>query len=408
LKRTYRRFAPLVAALAALPVLALASACAPSGALEQVPREQLFTLSYGVLEDQLDLFRSSSAAAPAKTRIAMRDGIFFVTNGSSGKVLSFSSFGDLLSLVFDPERNPEPLSLKALDQGEEGSGRVARRYPLAVPGEIAVGSSGMLYVEDRLPTERRLVDEDIGVPLDYVVLRFSREGAFLDFLGQEGLGGTPFPYIDGIYAVADGGCLVVSMTKDGWLLFRYDANGALLSSVRVRRSALPVPEGERLFANLEKIVADPRGDGAWLKIDYYRELVEKDTLAGSGVEYAGSRLYLMDLGRAAYSESIELPLIEAENAGSDAIPPIHELVGIDASGRIYLSATGLDGSFTVSVMDRDSRRPKRYALPIELDELEYATFNLSPEGILSALLATRFEARVVWWRFDKAFAPAEQ
>ncbi|MBN1242412.1 MAG: hypothetical protein JXA15_06855 [Spirochaetales bacterium] len=399
----------LLTACAAILATALAAvSCAPEGALEQVPREQLFTLSYGVLEDQLDLFRSSSAAAPAKTRLAMRDGIFFVTNGSSGKVLSFSSFGDLLSLVFDPERNPEPLSLEALDQGETGTGRVARRYPLAAPGEIAVGANGILYVEDRLPAERRLVDEDIGVPLDYVVLRFSREGSFLDFLGQEGLGGTPFPYIDGIYPVEGGGCMVVSMTKDGWLVFSFDADGALLSSVRIRRSTLPQPEGERLFANLEKIVADPDGEGAWLKIDYYRELVEKDTMAGSGVAYAGSRLYLMDLERAAYSESIELPSVEYEDDEPGSVPPIHELVGIDADGRIYLSATGLDGSFTVSVLDRDSRRPKRYVLPIELDELEYATFNLSSEGILSALLATRFEARVVWWRFDKAFAPTQK
>ena len=397
---------PLAAFALAAAATLLASCGRPAG-LAQVPREQLFTLSYGVLEDQLDLFRSDESAVPAKTRIAMRDGIFFVSNGSAGKVLSFSSFGDLLSLVYDPGRNPDPVTLKPLDQGEPGTGRVARRYPLAAPGEIAVGSDDTIYVEDRLPEERRMTDDATGTPLDYVVLRFARDGTFLDFIGQDGLGGTPFSYIDGIYAVEDG-CVVVTMTKDGWQVFRFDGAGALVASVRIKRDALPMPEGRRLYANLERIVADPAGTGAWLKIDYYGEVVEQDTKAGSGIEYAGSRLYLLDLAKASYVQSIELPGLPPDSDAPDALPPIQELIGLDASGRVYLSATGSDGSFTVSVMDLDSRKPKRYVLPIELDELEYASFNLSPEGILSALLATRFEARVVWWRFDKALAPPER
>jgi hypothetical protein len=33
--------------------------------------------------------------------------------------------------------------------------------------------------------------------------------------------------------------------------------------------------------------------------------------------------------------------------------------------------------------------------------MEYTAFSLSPDGILSAMLGSPYEARFVWWRFDK-------
>jgi hypothetical protein len=60
-----------------------------------------------------------------------------------------------------------------------------------------------------------------------------------------------------------------------------------------------------------------------------------------------------------------------------------------------------DGRTYISTFDRITRQTVRYALDIAADELFYDAFYLSREGVLCALLATEYEARVVWWRFDK-------
>ncbi|MCK7485527.1 MAG: hypothetical protein MZU97_08180 [Bacillus subtilis] len=51
--------------------------------------------------------------------------------------------------------------------------------------------------------------------------------------------------------------------------------------------------------------------------------------------------------------------------------------------------------------DGAAKALKRFSITIEPEELQYTTLFLSPDGILCALMGTRFEARVVWWRFDK-------
>jgi hypothetical protein len=43
----------------------------------------------------------------------------------------------------------------------------------------------------------------------------------------------------------------------------------------------------------------------------------------------------------------------------------------------------------------------RFNIDIAPDELFYNNFYLSPDGVLCALLGTKYEARIVWWRFDK-------
>jgi hypothetical protein len=38
---------------------------------------------------------------------------------------------------------------------------------------------------------------------------------------------------------------------------------------------------------------------------------------------------------------------------------------------------------------------------VDQEELHLNSFDLSGEGILSALLVSDYEARIVWWRTDK-------
>lgn len=394
----------LVLGLACCLVVLVLSGCAETRSVTALQREPLFSLGYGVLEDELNLFSLDGMAPPQKTRLAMRDGIFFVSNGNAAKVLTLSSFGDLLAMVYNPERNPPPLTLQPSDTGTAAQGRTAKPYPFSSPGEIAVDSKRTIFVEDRVPDSRRSYDESMNASLEYVVLRFSRDGEYLDYLGQEGVGGTPFPLLTGLYITANDDCVVVSLTGSGWTAFRFDARGVLLSTIAVKRDDLPrPPEDVGNIASMDKIIASPDGTGLILKIDYFREVVDVETHTQAGIEFSSSWAWVMDGSTGGYRERYELPAFESmieEKGDEKAIPRSWELAGA-AAGVIFLSAADDDGATYYGLFNTSSRTMKRFSLKIEPDETLYAAFALSPEGILSAILGSRYEARFVWWRFDK-------
>ena len=77
-------------------------------AIEELNRQELFTLGLGKMEDQIDLFQTEGELFNLKNRICMRDGLFFIANGNSAKIMAFSSYGDLIYMLYNPERNPGP------------------------------------------------------------------------------------------------------------------------------------------------------------------------------------------------------------------------------------------------------------------------------------------------------------
>lgn len=393
-----------LAAAFALTAMILGSCSRFPETVREVKRESLFSLGYGTLEDQLDLFRVEGMAPPAKTRIAMQDGIFFLSNGNAAKVLTLSSFGDLLSMVYNPERNPPPVVLSQSES--QASGRIARPYPFLSPGEIAVDSRKYVYVEDRLPPDRRAFDSASSTSLEYVVLRFSTDGRFIDFLGQEGIGGTPFPVITGVHVTAQDDCVVVCLSREAWLVYWFDSRGLLKSTVRIRRDSLPLPDDRNLVPSLEKIYPDPDGDGIYLKVDYYAESIDPATKTRSGIVYDRAYVYRMNSRTAAYTDRYEiLPFEPSRGRREDESPPrIWEFLGAARGRTLFFTTTDEEGRTFVAVYSGSARSMKRYSISIEPEELQYTTLFLSPGGILCALMGTRFEARVVWWRFDRVLS----
>lgn len=397
----------------ARPILCLAAlsaslllSCGQGGRSVSVAREQLFTLSYGLGEDQLDLFETDPAQATLKTCVTMREGIFYLSNGNSAKIVRYSSFGDVLSMLYNPERTPEPLLLKQSAEKGGAAERHAVQYPFRSVGELAVDSKQTIYVEDRLPPERRVVDKETGSILDYAVLRFDKDGQFLDYLGQEGVGGTPFPYIVGVYVTAADECVVVSMSQSSWLISWFDAKGLVRHSLRLRRDGLPEPpKGKGYIGSLDKIVPNSDGKTLIAKIDYYRSAVDPSTKSDAGVDFAGSWAFKLDPTTGAPLENWEIPSIEKTakgegGEGSKRYLKIPEFLGVAGQRFFFISAD--EGSKNdLSIYDTVTHAVSRYSIDISPDELYFNTFYLSGDGILCALLGTKYEARLVWWRFDK-------
>lgn len=397
--------AALLAMCALLIALTLAlTSCSDRNAFQVLERVQMFSLGYGVLEDQINLFNLPDAGPPLPISLAMRDGIFFISNGNAAKLLTLSSFGDILSMVYNPERNPKPSILSEEASGQGLQGRVAKAYPFNEPGIIAVDSKRTVFVQDRVPDERRSYDTAAEASLDYMVLRFSRDGEYLDFLGQEGVGGTPFPFISGMYITAQDDCVVISTTGLGWTVFWFDPKGSLKSTTTVRRDSLPQAPGEdSLIPSLDGLSAAVDGSGIIIKIDYYREKVDAETRTHAGMEFASSVVWNLDRESGLYADPVEVPAFESQAAlaaGEKPVPRSWDYAG-SAAGRVFLSAADEDGQTYWAIFNPDDRSFKRFALKIEPDERQYMAFSLSPDGILAALLGTRYDARVVLWRFDR-------
>ena len=198
--------------LIAACIVLIFSGCQRKG-IEELVGNQLFSLSMGKMEDQVDLFQFESAMVERANSVTMRDGWFYVANGSAGKIMVFSSYGDLIFLLYNAQMNPAPTTLGPADtaspasepagshgaQSTDARGVVSTRgyvaYPFADIGHVAVASDRTLYVEDEVPEAKAVKDADRGVTRSRAILRFDRKGRQLGSLGEEGVGGSPFPFV---------------------------------------------------------------------------------------------------------------------------------------------------------------------------------------------------------------------
>ncbi len=403
------RHVPFLAVALCLSFSALFVSCTKE-TVSLVEREKLFTLTYGRFEDEIDLFQLDSNTTGPDTQIFMKDGMFYIANSGSKKILQLTSFGDLLSVYYNPETNPVP-SFAETATDEAGAAakavtatRKAISYPFNHPVYLTVDSLKRLFIVDQVPQERFEYDNEDQVVLRDVVLRFNLDGRFVDYLGQEGPGGTPFPPIIGVYNNTRNETVVMAKTQAGIKVFWFNDEGTLLFRIPVSFRNLPSPyEKDRvILSSLEKILPDPDTRRIYLKIDYYTEVIDTATQSNAGISYDRSCVYPFDIDSAKYGERIDIPSyngVDKDNLGTLTFKKPYEFLGITSSGWIFLS-TPRPGGYALEILDTGSRRIHKRTLSVREDELAYNALMLSSDGILSALLATAYDASVVWWRTD--------
>jgi hypothetical protein len=386
--------AVLVAAFAA----AMLAGCARGNAPE-LAAEPLFSLELGRLEDQLDLFQTKDVPQNMPTRIAMRDGLFYVSNGSAHKIMVFSSYGDLLFLLYDPRTNPTPALESAPTAPDTVTTRGAVAYPFQDLGEIAVSSEKVLYVEDTAPAARVVKDPLTG-SLSRVVLRFDRRGTPMAPLGQEGLNGTPFPYITALHVTDDDQLVVVCRLAAEWQVFWFSREGALLHQVEIDQAHLPPIDDSSQSAALVSIMPDMDAPVLYLLLYYYPRTGEK---AGTGVT---AKVFPLDLRTRQYGSAIELPVNPGrkEKVGfttEEIARPPYDLLGAGSNGHLYLLGYTDSNLYNLVILGLDGRVRGRAWMVIEDSELTYRDTHLSPTGIIYGLLCGQSRADVSWWRADR-------
>ncbi|MDR1929377.1 MAG: hypothetical protein LBQ44_01990 [Treponema sp.] len=372
------------------------------GHISSVARIDLFGLEIGPMEDQVNLHNLMRGNSGHKTSFAMRDGLFYISDTEGRKIVRYNSYGDLLFVIYNGETNPPPITLS---HGIEEAGVVTRwtiSYPLMEPGVIAVDSRKHIYVADKVEEDRKSMDDENKSLLDTVVLHFDDSGRYVNFLGQEGIGGKPFPIITGIYATVDDEIAVVCLLSTGWNIYWFDSGGTLLYLVHLRRDGIPVPEGADVsYASLDRVIAAPDERKLFFKVNYYR--LNEDENGNSQTVPDSSTIWIMNAEDGSYDKPVSVPFFEyttTENDKKVTQRLFYSLLGVIKEGRIFLDYP-IDGGYSLLILTAHSREQRLGFIQVRNDEQEYNTFNLSPEGILSGLLATEWDARLVWWRTER-------
>ncbi len=395
------RFVLHILVLAGL--LALAG-CGHKG-IEVLVSEQLFSLNLGRLDNQIDLFRPGEEAREGENHMVMRDGWFYVANGPAKKVMVFSSYGDLIFLLYNPQTNPTPTLLGSAATGsDEASTRGSVAYPFNDLGQIAVASDKTLYVEDSVPDAKAVQDNERGVLQSRVILRFDRKGKPLGYIGQEGPGGTPFAYIYGMYVTNRDELVVISRLPASWETFWYSREGKLLYRREIDQNSLPVQASNNLVPTLVNVLPDVEKPILYLCINLYR--ADPDSANPSGQDTVVARAYRLDMESGRFGSYVEFPqnppTRQREGLQTTVIPsPPSDLMGVSSDGSLFLLAYTDANLYTLQILNSSGRLIASRRMVIEDSELTYREVHLSSTGILYGLLADRTKARISWWRSDQ-------
>ncbi|MDY6398117.1 MAG: hypothetical protein SPL22_10350 [Treponema sp.] len=381
--------------------------CSKSNQVHSVNENALFTLGYGNFEDELNLF-DLARNGTISTYMTMRDGFFYIANGEAKKILELNSYGDLLSLYYNDEYLKD---VAFAGKNSISSTKKAIPYPFSTLGPVAVDSRKYIYAVDTLPTERQERDASNRLLLSLVVLRFDSNGKFIDYLGQQGPGGTPFPYIKNIYTTRENELVVVCTTNEGLVAYWFNIDGFLLYTVPVSKNTVPklkTNENEEApaYISVENIIPDCSEHKLYVKVDYYMASMDSALKVQSGIDYYTTFLCPLNVDTALYDEPLEIPPYEysvTENLTKEIYNLPFDFLGVTENGWFFFIVPNEEG-FIVQMVQPDGQRIVKRALSVDHSKNLYYTLSLSGNGIISGLFVRNDNAQAVWWRTDSLLA----
>lgn len=398
-----RIFLRLICAAACLAAVS----CARQGRVPSMEENGLFSLGYGNFEEQLNLF-SMNKVGGFKTELAMRDGFFYIVNGEAEKILSLNSYGDLLSLFYNEDFYGS--GKKSLPSQSSVGKWKKIAYPFALGGAIAADARKYIYTACAIPKERNEQNASGDLLYSQVVLRISSDGSTIDYIGQQGPAGTPFPYISKLYTTENNELVVICKMNDGLCAYWFAENGFLRYKVPVSIKNVPLIASDQgvsdIFVTVENIVPDNYALRLYVKADYYLPSVDAESNVQSGVHYTKSLVYPLNVADGAFGEPLTVPPYEesvTENFSRMQYRLPYNFLGITKNGWLCFIVTTESG-FSIEMISDVTRNVVKRHLDIKHQDVLYYTLAFSNDGIISALLADKNEARVVWWRADLLIA----
>jgi hypothetical protein len=386
-----------------IAVMAVTTSCSRSAA-PPLERENLFSLSYGKMEDQVELYLDGSAVR-RKIRLVMSNGLFYVSSGYGNRVMELTSFGDLLTLFYNPVENPRPVMLDTGEADDRIMNRRAYEHSFNRVGEIAVTRDNILLVEDQVPDRTAVFDEELGTLLNRIIVRLDSSGRQIDYLGQEGIGGTFFPFIQNIHVTSRNEIVVLATAPEVLRAYWYSNEGILLRRVDITHNSLPMPAEFASEPVLESVFPDQELRRLYLKVNYVDRRAAQ-TGEGTAPRMI-SRVYWIDVSDGSYQGFVDVP----RNLQSDSLLGglgeeqefYYELVGTAPGEHLFLLSQESTTQSQLLILKTSGQVVRRRTLEIDYADVVLSDFHLSRSGILTALLATRESVDIAWWRTDRLF-----
>ena len=174
--------------------------------------------------------------------------------------------------------------------------------------------------------------------------------------------------------------------------------------VQFSNNAIPAPPDWSDFtASVDAIIAAPDARKLYIKVDYYRDVLDESTNTRASTEPVSSLIWILNVEKGVYESFVEAPFYEysySENGRTTYVRLLYSMLGLVRGGGILLYFPNETG-YAVLRMDADGHGQRRGLIKVSPEELQFNNFHLSPEGILSALLVDEWKIHVVWWRMDK-------
>lgn len=376
--------------------------CSKNNVVESISETELFTLNYGNFEEQLSI-SDLNTVGEVRYGIVMKDGFFYIVDGSSKKTMELNSYGDLLTLFYNEDSQTKELLEKSTQNPL--SVRHQLGFPFDYPGKIAVDSKKCIYIVCTIPRNRQEESEN-GLLYSQAVLRFTRDGSSVEYIGQQGPGGTPFPYIRNIYTTEKDELVVVSNSNEGMIIYWFTSDGFLKNMIPINSKDVPtddIPEtSNEIYWSLENVIPDTVENKLYVKIDYYSSYLDEESRVQSGINYLQTLLYPLDTETGLYGEPVSIPPYE-ESVVVDysrltyKIP--YDFLGVTKNGWKYFIIKTEKG-FNIEMIQNESQRILRRQFDINHEDNLFYTMSVSHEGIITALYIDKNKARVVWYRTD--------
>ena len=407
-------FKPIILTLSILLII-LSFSCSRNQTISTIREEKLFTVNYGKYENELHLFNLSNLGQ-INTKLYMKDGFFFISDDNAKKIMQMTSYGDLIGIIYNPETNPEPSFLRKIQNSgssnsdlnqQKTTTQTAQKHLFNKLSNIAVNSDKNIFVVDQISEERQEQDLQTKTILKEVVLRFTNDGKFIDYIGQEGPGGTPFPFIKDIFVTKNNELIVTCVTNDGHIVFWFSPSGFLKYTIPIKTESIPLIntdelENSEVFVTIDKIIPDYTKQKLFIKTDYHKTVIDTEANVQSGIEYFQTLLHPLNVENGQYEEFLVIP--PYEDVVTDGFSKLtyntsFDFLGVTESGWFFFIIPDNTGYVIQMIQPNGQRIIKRH-LDYNRDKTVYLNFSLSDEGIISALLATNENAQVVWWRTD--------
>ncbi|OQY41074.1 MAG: hypothetical protein B6229_00150 [Spirochaetaceae bacterium 4572_7] len=380
-------------------IIILLASCSKIQSVTNVRKDDMFTLSIGNMDEELDFFSRDGIAFSLKSDIFMKDGFFYIANGNGKKIMKFNSFGNLLKKI-SPARQSEtaPKDDSSWSFNEPGNIAVSKDFTFIEDTVEYNLSFRDEYIDTTKDTTKDATDYESHILNNKIVSIFNENGDYINYIGQEGLGGKPFPFINNIFTDIKDRLIVITQTTFFWTVYRYTQTGEFIDSFEINlENNLPSLENsENTITQIDSIIPDRVNDRILVELTFYRKVLNENTGDIVSINQIKSRVYYYDLKTRSYISWMEIPKKNDYNGQN-------VLLDIVNGKYLYFISLGKDGLSQFLTITNENGYPiGEYNLNTDSANIIYSSFYVTPiDGIVTALLCTKYAGGISMWRTDK-------